>query len=183
MAQNTKSFVPECYIDTNLAEYLLGVKGVNHQHSCNEVARAMNNGRLKDAFAVGMIDHDKRMPTYFKDNFKEVGKSEEFALLKHKSKQQYVIVTGKKEFDAMDQFILDCANDAGVDLSEYGLPSELDGFKKVTKQVTSNNDSRFKRLFAALKETEGMSRLRKILHYLNDNGYKADLQTLKSFFN
>ena len=52
--------VPECYIDTNLAEYLLGSHGVNHQKGCNAVAKKMMESNLKDQFSIGIIDNDKR---------------------------------------------------------------------------------------------------------------------------
>ena len=45
--------MPECYIDTTLVESLLYAK-VNHKHSCNEVAKEMQKGKFKDAFAVGI---------------------------------------------------------------------------------------------------------------------------------
>ena len=37
--------LPECYVDTNLIEYLLNA-GVNHQHCCSKVV-----GQLKTTFA------------------------------------------------------------------------------------------------------------------------------------
>ena len=37
--------MPECYVDTNLIEYLLDA-GVNHQHSCSKVV-----GQQKDLVA------------------------------------------------------------------------------------------------------------------------------------
>ena len=40
--------VPECYIDTNLAEFLLASHGVNHQKGCNAVAKKMMESNLKD---------------------------------------------------------------------------------------------------------------------------------------
>ena len=45
--------MPECYIDTTLVESLLYAK-VNHKHSCHEVAKEMQKGKFKDAFAVGI---------------------------------------------------------------------------------------------------------------------------------
>ena len=57
-------FVPECYVDTNLIESLLETDGVNHQMGCNNVAKAMESGVLKESFAVGIIDSDKRKLAY-----------------------------------------------------------------------------------------------------------------------
>ncbi len=56
--------IPECYIDTNLIEFLLNAK-VNHQHSCNNVIKALND--KKDEFAIGIIDNDKRKVAYIND--------------------------------------------------------------------------------------------------------------------
>ena len=49
--------MPECYIDTTLVSSLLD-SNVSHKHSCNEVAKEMEKGKYKDAFAVGIIDND-----------------------------------------------------------------------------------------------------------------------------
>ena len=35
--------IPECFVDTNLIEYLLNA-GVNHQHCCVRPARTYSNG-------------------------------------------------------------------------------------------------------------------------------------------
>lgn len=45
--------LPECFIDSTLIGTLLSAK-VSHKHSCNEVAKEMEKGRLKDKFAVGI---------------------------------------------------------------------------------------------------------------------------------
>ena len=46
MKQNKLLHVmPECFVDTNLIEYLLNA-GVNHQHCCSKVV-----GQLKSTFA------------------------------------------------------------------------------------------------------------------------------------
>lgn len=49
--------IPECYVDTNLIEYLLDAH-VNHQHSCTKVIGNLKNS-YRDKFAVGIIDRDK----------------------------------------------------------------------------------------------------------------------------
>lgn len=52
--------LPECYIDTNLVNTLVG-KSCNHQKVCPTVFKVMNE-RFKDSFALGVIDKDKREP-------------------------------------------------------------------------------------------------------------------------
>ena len=66
--------MPECFIDTTLVGSLLNAK-VSHKHSCNEVAREMEKGRFKDAFAVGIIDNDKRKISYI-EGFEEIGRTD-----------------------------------------------------------------------------------------------------------
>ena len=82
----------------------------------------------------------------------------------------------------MDQFILDCANEQGVNLIDYGLPTELEELTKVTKDVKAKNDTRFKELFKSLKESEEMKKLRSVLNYLNDKQYKCDTAELQKLF-
>lgn len=85
--------MPECFIDTTLVSSLLDAK-VSHKHSCNEVAKEMEKGKYRDAFAVGIIDNDKRKLAYI-EGFEEIGRTENLTFLKHKDKHQYVIKVGK----------------------------------------------------------------------------------------
>ena len=169
--------VPECYIDTNLAEYLLDSHGVNHQKGCNAVAKKMMESNLKDQFSIGIIDNDKRQHSYVNE-FTEIAHTQHIALLKHRERPHYFI----RISPAMDQFILDCANEQGVNLTDYGLPSELEDFTKVTKDVNAKNDYRFKSLFGALKDSKELSRLRSVLNCLNDKQYKCEIAELRRLF-
>lgn len=166
--------VPECYIDTNLAEYLLDTHGVNHQKGCNAVAKKMMESNLKDQFSIGIIDNDKRQHSYVGE-FKEIAHTQHITLLKHKERPHYFV----RISPAMDQFILDCANEQGVNLKDYGLPTKLEEFTKVTKDVNAKNDYRFKSLFHALEDSKEISKLRSVLNYLNDKRYKCDIVELK----
>lgn len=169
--------VPECYIDTNLAEFLLDSHGVNHQKGCNAVAKKMMESNLKDLFSIGIIDNDKRQHSYVSE-FTEIAHTQHVTLLKHDERPHYII----RISPAMDQFILDCAKEHGVNIKDYGLPSELEEFIKVTKDVNAKNDSRFKSLFGALADSKELSKLRSVLNYLNDMQYKCDATELKMMF-
>ena len=103
--------MPECYIDTTLVSSLLDAN-VSHKHSCNEVAKEMEKGKYKDAFAVGIIDNDKRKISYI-EGFEEIGKTDNLTFLKHKDKHQYVIKVGK-EHKAMETFIKDNVESIGM---------------------------------------------------------------------
>lgn len=59
--------VPECYIDAMLVQTLVPPgknSRYNHQHGCFTVSNEMELYSLKDKFAVGIIDNDKKKAKY-----------------------------------------------------------------------------------------------------------------------
>lgn len=169
--------VPECYIDTNLAEFLLDSHGVNHQKGCNAVAKKMMESNLKNQFSIGIIDNDKRQHSYMSE-FEEIAHTRHITLLKHRERPHYFV----RISPAMDQFLLDCAAEQGINLQDYGLPSELSEFTKITKDVKAKNDYRFKSLFEALADSKELSKLRSVINYMNDKQYKCDTAELQKLF-
>lgn len=169
------NFLPECYVDTNLIEYLL-TAGVNHQHSCSKVVGQLNT-TFSDKFAVGIIDRDKVELGYIKE-CEKIAKSEHLTLMKHKTKSQYLITITP----AIDKFILDCALKQGVNTMDYGIPSGLKDFTKLSKSITSNTDARFKSLFAAIKDNDEILTLKNTLEYLNEKQFQTDDNYLKNIF-
>ena len=169
--------VPECYIDTSLTEFLLNSSGVNHKKGCNEVARCMKETNLKNQFSIGIIDNDKRKPSYVNE-FIEIANTKHISLLKHRDRPHYLVMVSP----AMDRFILDCSAELGVHLEEYGLPTRLEEFIKVTKDVKAKKDPRFKSLFGALIKAEEMNKLYSALNYLNENQYRSDTAELQKIF-
>lgn len=165
--------IPECYIDTNLIEFLLNAK-VNHQHCCNNVVKTLNN--KKDEFAIGIIDNDKRAVAYIKDceKIREINRLNFF---KHRARNQYLITI----FPAADRFIFNIANEEGVNLSDFDLPTEFEDFLEETKTETSNKDQRFKKLFKEIKNHKEISLLQKVLTYLCENKYQSDVEEIKKF--
>lgn len=167
--------IPECYVDTNFVEYLLNAS-VNHQHSCSKVIGQLNTS-FADRFAIGIIDKDKVELGYIKE-CDTVCHTEHLTLLKHKTKSQYLITIAP----AIDQFVLDCANEQGVNTMDFGIPSDLKGFTKLSKSVTSNTDKRFKSLFAAIKENHEIEALKNAMLYLNDNQFQSNNKSLIEIF-
>lgn len=165
--------IPECFIDTNLIEFLLNAK-VNHQHCCNNVIKALNN--KKDEFSIGIIDNDKRKVAYIND-CKEIIKTKHLTLFKHRARNQYLITISP----AADGFILDCTIEQGIDVGRFGLPINLKDFLKETKTITSNKDQRFKKLFKEIKNHKEISLLQKVLTYLCENKYQSDVEEIKKF--
>lgn len=173
--------ITECYVDTNLVSTLLSlqgvnVDGVNHQHCCNQVAGEMQKS-FKNCFALGVIDDDKRKPTYFKD-FKPIASSSHIFLLQHPERRHLFIIIS----EAVEDFILAGAQELGVKLEDYGLPSELNELKKRTKSVKSADDPVFKKLFKRLRNATDFHILEGILGYIVSKKFTYTSEELKAFF-
>lgn len=176
MKQNRLLHVmPECFVDTNLIEYLLNA-GVNHQHCCSKVVGQLNS-TFEDRFAIGIIDKDKVQLGYIRE-CDIIAQNGHLTLMKHRSRPQYLITIAP----AVDKFVLDCAEEQSVDPQTYGLPSELKKFTEVSKSVSSNSDPRFKSLFAAIKDNNEIRSLKMALKYLCDNSYTSDSERLGEIF-
>ena len=137
-------FMPECYIDSTLVGSLLDAK-ISHKHSCNEVAKEMEKGKFKDAFAVGIIDNDKRKISYI-ESFEEIGRTDNLTFLKHKNKHQYIIKVGQ-ECKAMETFIKANVEAIGMKMEDFDLPSDLAELIEQTKSLSTMKDPRIQKLF------------------------------------
>lgn len=170
--------MPECFIDTTLVTSLLDAK-VSHKHSCNEVAREMEKGKYKDAFAVGIIDNDKRKISYI-ESFDEIGRTENLTFLKHRDKHHYVIKVGK-EHKAMETFIQANVDAIGMKMEDFDLPSDLAELIEQTKDsISTQKDSRIQKLCKAMRQSPEVAKLQDILAYLAANKYNVDIDELKN---
>ena len=159
--------IPECYVDTNLIQYL--IQGtVNHQHGCNNVVGKIKNS-FHDRFAIGIIDNDKDQVGYLKDCLK-IAQTTHLQFFKHKTLPHYLITVDP----ATDQFILECANNLGVNPENFNLPSELQAFTKRTKKTSSNNDPDIRNLIRSIGDHAEIKALRQSLQYLIQKQYSAD---------
>ena len=82
--------------------------------------------------------------------------------MKHKNRMHYLIVVSK----AAEDFILSCANEMSIQMTDYNLPSSLDDFKTITKKCESDKEPRIKKLINAIKTSSEMARLERTLQYL-----------------
>lgn len=176
MKDRADFIIPECYIDTNLVETLVCQGGCNHQKGCNQVAKVMQE-KFADRFAVGIIDADKRRPGYLNE-FREIASSEHLKVFRHTVRSHYIILV----HPAADGFILSCAKGAQVNMMDYGLSPVLKEFTAQTKNVMSNKDVRFKRLFNSMREVGEIKLLKSLLSYLVNNTYWAKEEEIISFF-
>lgn len=177
MALRINHIFPECFVDTNILKTLLQVDGVNHQYGCSRVIAGMNAGRFADGFAIGVIDDDKKK-TYNYQDFLELCQSEHLILMKHRSKHHYLIFVYK----AAEDFLLACANELDLNMSEYDLPDTLEGLKAVTKNNESDKDPKIKKLVNAVKPSTEMGRLDRIIKYLQEKRYDVDVDELIATF-
>lgn len=172
--------LPECFVDTNIVNTFLAMENVyidaNHCHGCNMVGNMMQRN-LKDNFALGIIDNDKRQHSYNRE-FHSLGKTKHLELLKHPSRQHYLI----RVSPAMDGFILDVADRQGVNMSNYDLPDSLEKFTAKTKNANAKDNANLKRLFRNLVTDEEMTLLRNILGYIGKNKYNCSDKDLSGFF-
>ena len=164
--QRENIVVPECYVDTNLMNVLLN-KSCNHQKGCAAVCKTLDV-RLSDQFAIAVIDKDKNEPKAVRQ-YVQVGESSHIVVSKHKERPHYLIQIKP----AIEVFILDAAAELNVNLSDYGLPTELSELKKNTKTVTAKENVTFARLFYALRTASHIQCLDNVLQYLLENKYTA----------
>lgn len=158
--------VPECYVDTNLMNVLLG-KACNHQKGCATVCKIMDE-TLFNQFAIAVIDQDKRQPKATKQ-YVEIGESADLIVSKHKDRPHYLILINP----AVESFILSAAKELNVDLADYQLSKDMEELKKQTKTITAKDDKRFKLLFKKLRNASNIKCLDKLLQYLLEKKYEA----------
>ena len=170
--------MPECFIDTTLVKTLLDAE-VNHKHSCTEVSKEMEKGHFKDAFAVGIIDNDKRKLSSIERDFEKIGQTDNLTFLKHRNKHQYVVKVGK-EHQAMETFIKANVGALGMKMEDFDLSSDLDEMIKETKDsVSTQKDPRILKLCKTMCHSPEVAILQDVLIYLASNRYNADTEIIK----
>ena len=144
------SIVPECYIDTKVAEILGEAKGkYNHQHSCGDVSNELQK-RLINKIALGIIDEDKgkgSVPKYFSE-FTIIAESNKLILKKHKLRKHYLILICPE----IEKWLLADAEYVNITPSdiEFNLPNKLEGLIQISKIKSIDKNEGFKKFIKAL---------------------------------
>ncbi len=177
--KNDFLIIPECYIDTLLVETLVppnNRRGYNHQMGCNKVSSKMQND-LKNDFALGIIDKDKRIVPYIEE-FELLVSFENIFLFKHKRKHHYFIQINP----AIEAFLLKVAEDTGIDTKEFGVPNSLNELKSITKKKTSKDNPNLKSFIKDLKNKNApqIVTLTNWISYLKTNTYHSDINEIKN---
>lgn len=172
--------MPECYADTLLVSTLVPpLKRYNHKHSCFLVEKEMVKGKLKDSFAVGIIDRDKRKIKYLKE-FEVIDKVENYLyLLRHNRKEKHHFII--QLIPALEQWILNICTAEKIDF--VNLPRDLSEFKKYTKKQSSLENDDLRNLYLKMSEKDSNPAIRKLkswLRLLKEKNYHADLNELRN---
>jgi hypothetical protein len=173
------SFVPECYFDTVLVRYILQAKtALNHKKGCNNVVKEMRDGKLKDSFAVGIVDRDKKELDYLGE-FDRFG-FDKLNLYKHKSRHHYINHYIIQLDPPIEKWIMKVAEEAGIDLKSLGLPTDVDKLKKLTKSELARETKELGDLCKALLKSKSATirRFARWIRYLKQNTYKTDINHL-----
>lgn len=172
-------FVPECFFDTVLLKALLQTtKRVRHKKGCDNVLRELESERLKDDFAVALIDRDKREPEYLKscsvyfDNYK-------LLLWKHSFKQQFIIQLNPP----LEKWIIEVLDEAGLKIESFGYPRDFKLLKsKIKNDIDDETDEKLNKLVKAIINTncETIKKMKAVLVYFKEKNYEADINELKN---
>jgi hypothetical protein len=133
--------------------------------------------KFANRFAVGIIDADKRRPSYL-NNFIEVASSKHLKLFRHSYRPHFIILV----HPAADEFILSCAKAAEIDVADYNLPPDFKDFTAQSKNVMSNKDYRFKLLFKSLENFGEFKLLKSLISYFVSTTYKASDEEINTIF-
>lgn len=172
-------------MDTCLVNVLLNVgkkESVNHAKGNSSVAIKMKT-IFGDAFAVGIIDRDKREIEYIKEFvLYNATLPDKLLLYKHPDKHHYFIQLCPES----ENWICAVSDDLEIDMAEYELPTDPRELAKESKDVSVGEDIRFVRLFREIRkralETE-YAPVVKLINWLNElreNNYMANIDNLKN---
>jgi hypothetical protein len=126
--------------------------------------------QFTDAFALGIIDKDKKDIEYLKE-FDRLCLSGSLTLHKHTIKHHYIIQIAP----AIERFIIKAVTDSGLKLQDFHLPPTFKELREEAKRIRSKEDVRFKNLFKALEKARApdIIKLQAWVSYLKDKRYHA----------
>lgn len=152
------NIVPECYVDTRIAEILGEAKRkYNHQHGFGNVSNEMQTNKKLEQFAFGIIDEDKHKgkPAKYFLEFDTIIEKNNLILKKHPDKKHYLVLVCPEA----EKWLLNEAKSAGINPTdvEYNLPNEIKGLIKLSKIKDIDRDEGFYRFIKALVRAEAPS--------------------------
>lgn len=165
-----RNIVPECYVDTKIAEILGQDKKYNHQHSCGNVANELKY-KLKDHVALGIVDEDKNkgsVAKYFLE-FELIKNENNLILKKHKTRNQYLILICPE----IEKWLMADAEKVQIDPADnnYKLPNQLKDFIQISKIRDIDKNEGFKNFIKALvrEKAPSVTTLKKWIELFKNN--------------
>ncbi len=151
--------LPECHADTLLID-MLGFKYPNHQASINNVANTMLK-KYDKRLAIGIIDNDKKQPTYFK-SFQQIQHKDGLILKKHPKQKHFLIIVSP----VFEKWIFKLADSVEVLPSKYGFAS-LKQFQRSTKSIHVAKNQQVKQFINTLKQKKAKGMMT-MIQWIND---------------
>lgn len=166
------SIVPECYVDTKVAEIISQAKRkYNHQPGSGNVANQLKN-RLINIPALGIIDEDKNkgpVAKYFSE-FDLITQKDGLLLKKHQARNQFLIIVCPE----IENWLLNNSVIVNLhqSLSEYNLPDNLKDLKKITKAQSIDDNIGFYRFIKELvkRDAPGIITLKNWIEKFKESG-------------
>ncbi len=170
-------FVPECFFDTVLLLKLMKTnKRLMHRKGCSNVVNDFKSERLKNLFAVAIIDNDKKELDYLKDCEIKYD-ANKLRLLKHKTEKHFLIQLNPP----LEKWIIEVLEENNLEIESFGYPRDYRKLKKKIKNdIDNENDLKLNKLVEAIIKTdcEAIKKLKFFLQYLKDKNYEADIKDL-----
>ncbi len=170
-------FVPECFFDTVFLKRLLQTsRRLMHRRGCNNVINDLDSPRLKDSFAVGIIDRDKRDLAYLKQ-CKVFHDSDKPILWKHNDRLQFIIQLNPP----LENWIVSILDENGLKIEDFGYSRN---FKKLKQQIKDDidneKDDKLNKLVSAVIKTDcaTIKKIQSMLLYLKEKNYQTDINEL-----
>lgn len=170
-------FVPECYFDTVLLNKLLQTnKRLMHRKGCNNVIRDLDSERLKNSFAVALIDKDKTELNYLK-GCAVLYNADKLILWKHKNRQQFVIQLNPP----LEKWVIEILDESKLEIEDFGYSRDYKKLKREIKNDLDNEgDEKLNKLVNAIIKTEcaTIKKIKTFLMYLKKKNYHVDINEL-----
>ncbi|GLU55057.1 hypothetical protein [Dyadobacter frigoris] len=174
--------IPECFIDTKLIKGLNPPKTrYNHTKGCSSVTKKMRE-KFADTFALGIVDRDKRKLEYVDEFNLVIELPNNLQLFKHQRKNHYLIFI----CPAMEKWIISCADENNISLTNYNLPHDFKKLSKITKTSKSEDEDLhsvdFQKLFKEFKKLNSptIAVLTFWIDYLKQHPFDAEIEFIKS---
>lgn len=139
---DNSSVIPECHADTLLI-CLLGFEHPTHKEGIGGVANVMKKS-YKNRIAVGVVDDDNKIPTYFKSF--EVEKHSNNFIFKYLPEQKHYLVVVTPAFE---KCIFNIAEQLEVKPEKYGFKSAKQ-FRNAAKDKNVHKNQNVKQFLNTL---------------------------------